>query len=183
MKHIVWIAVLAVGVVLAMVVAHRQDVLAAAPKAASSTGKVRIGVYDSRAIAVAWAASEFNPVRQKMAEHTEAKKKNDVKKAEELEAWGNAKQRLLHFQGFGRVPVDDLLTPVKKGVATVAKEKKLAAIVMQCDYTAPNVEVVDVTNALVDLYEPNDRTREIVRTLRDVKPVGLLELADMKASD
>ncbi len=81
------------------------------------------------------------------------------------------------------MPVDDLLTPVKKGVATVAKEKKLAAIVMQCDYTAPNVEVVDVTNALVDLYEPNDRTREIVRTLRDVKPVGLLELADMKASD
>jgi len=183
MKHIVWIAVLAVGVVLAMVVAHRQDVLAAAPKAASSTGKVRIGVYDSRAIAVAWVGSEFNPTRQKLAEHADAKKKGDEKKAAELEAWGTAKQRLLHFQGFGRVPVDDLLTPVKKGVATVAKEKKLAAIVMQCDYTAPNVEVVDVTNALVELYRPNERTRETVRQMRNVKPIGLLELADMKATD
>lgn len=183
MKHMIGIAVLVVGGVALLFAARNGNVFAAAPKSESGTGKVRIGVYDSRAIAVAWSASEFNPVRRKMAEHTEAKKKGDVKKAEELEAWGTAKQRLLHFQGFGRVPVDDLLTPVKKGVATVAKEKKLAAIVMQCDYTAPNVEVVDVTNALVDLFKPNERTREIVRTLRDVKPVGLLELADMKASD
>lgn len=183
MKRMIWLAVPVVVAVIILVAARNGNVFAATPKSASSTGKVRIGVYDSRAIAVAWAASEFNPVRQKMAEHAEARKNGDEKRVEELEAWGTAKQRLLHFQGFGRVPVDDLLTPVKKGVATVAKEKKLAVIVMQCDYTAPNVEVVDVTNELVDLYEPNDRTRETVRQMRNIKPIGLLELADMKATD
>lgn len=146
-------------------------------------GKIRIGVYDTRAIAIAWAASEYNPIKQNMATLAAAKKAGDLRKIKELEAWFPAEQRLLHFQGFGRVPVGDLLLPVRKEVERLAQQKGIAAIAMECDYTAPNVEVVDVTEALVELYKPSDRTRQVVRSLRNVKPLGLLEVADMKVTD
>ena len=45
----------------------------------------------------------------------------------ELEAWGEQHQRQLHFQGFGRVPVDDSLAPVKDQFAKLAREQQLAA--------------------------------------------------------
>jgi hypothetical protein len=150
---------------------------------ASGGKKIRIGVYDTRAIAIAWAASEYNPVKEKWAALEAAKKAGDQQKVKELEAWGPAHQRLLHFQGFGRVPVGDLLLPVRNEVARLAKEKGLAAIAMECDYTAPNAEAVDVTEALVELYKPSDRTRQVVRSMQNVKPLGLLEVADMKDTD
>lgn len=149
----------------------------------SAPTKVRIGVYDNRAIAVAWASSELNPVRAKMAELEQARKAGDQNKVKELEAWGPAHQRLLHFQGFGRVPVGDLLEPVKAGMAAVATAKGLVAIAMQCDHLAANAEAVDITADLVELYHPTDRTRKVVESMRGVKPLGLLELADMKETD
>jgi hypothetical protein len=146
------------------------------------TAKVRIGTYDNRAIAVAYAASTFNPVAEKVKEHAAAKQAGHAAKVAELEAWGPSHQRMLHFQGFGRVPVTDLLEHVKDGVAKVAADRGVSVITMSCDYAAADVEVVDVTDDLVELYHPTDKTREMVRKIRDVEPVSLLELADMPAN-
>ena len=73
--------------------------------------KVRVGTYDSRAIAVAYASSRFSPVAEKMREFELAKQANDKERVRTLEAWGEKHQRGLHRQGFARVPVDDLLAP------------------------------------------------------------------------
>lgn len=148
---------------------------------AAATAKVRIGTYDSRAIAVAYAGSTHNPVGEKMKEHEQAKAAGDAAKVKELEDWGKTFQRQLHFQGFGRVPVGDLLAPVKEGVAKVAEQQQLSAIVMACDFVADGVEQVDVTDALVALYAPSERTLDNVKKVREVEPVSLLELADMPA--
>lgn len=51
---------------------------------------LRIGVYDPRAIAIAWAGSDFNPVKSKRAEFESAQKAGDVEKIKELKAWGPA---------------------------------------------------------------------------------------------
>ena len=143
--------------------------------------KVRIGTYDNRSIAVAYAASSLNPVREKMAELDAAKKAGDEKKIKELEAWGRDHQRMLHFQGFARVPVGDLLAPVKDQVAQIAAEEKVFAIVMDFDYRAFDVEAVDVTEKLVELYKPTNKTREMARKVREAKPVSLTVLADLPA--
>jgi hypothetical protein len=143
--------------------------------------KIRIGVYDSRAIAVAWAGSTFNPVEEKMREYEVAKKSKDEKKIAELEAWGPAHQRLLHFQGFGRVPVDELLLPVRDEMKKMMSEQQLAAIAMHCDQIADNVQLVDVTMDLVKLYDPSERTIEWVKQMKDQQPLSLLELADLPA--
>lgn len=149
----------------------------------AAPAKIRIGTYDNRSIAVAYAASKWNPVREKMAEYAAAKKAGDAAKQKELETWGETTQRVLHFQGFGRVPVGDLLKPVEKEVAKLAADKQLAAIAMQYDFTAANVEVVDVTDDLVQLFAPTAKTVEMARQVRKVEPVSLTVLADMPANE
>ena len=72
---------------------------AATPSTGQPTtgSKVRVGIYDNRAIAIAYAASSFDPVSGKMKEYEAAKQAGDKKRVKELESWGKAHQRLLHF--------------------------------------------------------------------------------------
>jgi len=142
--------------------------------------KARIGTYDSRAIAIAYAPSKHNPVAEKMKEHAAAKEKGDKQRVQELEAWGAAHQRQLHRQGFARVPVDDLLAHVADRLPGVATAANVDAIVFDCNHHTAEVELVDVTLAIVALYEPSEKTLEYVKSAMKAKPVGLDELEKMK---
>ena len=99
-----------------------------------------------------------------MADYEKAKAAGDEAKKSELQARPQH-QRQLHLQGFGRVPVDDLLEPVKKEVAQLA-EQRLSAITMNCDYVGDDIELVDVTDALVKLYNPSEKTLKIAQEVR-----------------
>jgi hypothetical protein len=132
--------------------------------------RVRIGTYDNRAIAVAYAPSKYNPVAEKMKEYEKAKADGDEAKQKELKAWGEKHQRQLHRQGFGRAPVDDLLLAVKEKLPEAARRANVDAIVWQCDYAA-EVDVVDVTDELVQLFEPSPRVLKIVAELKNKPPL------------
>lgn len=140
---------------------------------------IRIGTYDSRAIAIAWAASKHNPVGDKMKELETARQANDTKRIAELNAWGKSHQQVLHLQGFGRVPVTDLLEPVQDQMKTIMESKKLMAITMHCDLVASGVELEDVTMDLVQLYDPSEKTLKWVKQLGDKPPVPLIDLVNL----
>lgn len=142
--------------------------------------KARIGTYDSRAIAIAYAPTKYNPVAEKMKEHAAAKAKGDTQLVKELEEWGAAHQRQLHRQGFSRVPVDDLLAPIADKLPEVAKAAGVDAIVFNCDHHSADIELVDVTLAIVALYEPSEKTLDYVRSAMKAKPVALDEIEKMK---
>lgn len=143
---------------------------------ADPVNKIRLGVYDNRAIAVAYAPSKFNPVREKMQQLEQARDAGDTQRATQLEQWGQQHQRQLHRQGFCRVPVDDLLAHVQDRLPEVARSTRVSAITWQCDYSAPEVEVVDITDALVMLFEPSEKTLETVEQIKKHKPVDLDEI-------
>lgn len=44
---------------------------------AAAAGKVRIGTYDNRSVAVAYAASRYNPIKEKWAAYERAKAADD----------------------------------------------------------------------------------------------------------
>jgi hypothetical protein len=142
--------------------------------------RIRIGIYDNRAVALAFFASRFNPTAGKKAAYEKARAAGDLSKMKELEAWGPQFQRQLNFQTFGRAPVDDLLEPLKEQIAKLARDKRLSAITMYCDFTGEQVELVDVTEDLVKLYDPDplDKTLQTVREIRKVKPTRLAQLED-----
>ncbi len=144
----------------------------------STSPKLKVGTYDSRAVAVAFAASKHNPVAAKKAEHDKAREAGDTAKLAELERWGKSLQRRLHRQGFARVPVDDLLEHVEARLPEAAEKAGVDVIAFGCDYASESVEVVDVTRELVALFDPSPKTLETVAQLAKMPPVSLDEIRD-----
>lgn len=138
--------------------------------------KIRVGVYDNRAIALAYFGSEHNIFLKKRAEHHEAQAAGDSARAKELTEWVERFQRQIHFQGFCRVPVDDLLLVVKENLADVAKSTGVDLIGWNPDYVGAEVEVVDITNELVSLFNPTEEKLKQIRSLEDVEPTALADI-------
>ena len=127
----------------------------------------RLGVFESRAIAVAFAHSKlFTEPKAITEEHKKAEAAGDKRKAEELRKRGERLQARLHHQGFGKAPVDDLLAHIKTSLPDVCKETGVDAIVTGVVHATPGVESVDVTDALVQRFDPSEKVLKIVAELR-----------------
>ncbi len=163
-----------IGVV-CVVVLSACGLFAAGKPVKKVTGSgLRVGVFDSRAVAGAFARGLLNEkiLQKKMAEHKKAKNAGDTEKVKELEAWGQARQERIHKQGFGTASVKDLLEYVKGDIPKVAKEAGVDIIVSKWDlvYQKKGVELVDVTDLIIRGYEPNEKTLNIIKELRKHKP-------------
>lgn len=138
--------------------------------------KVRIGIFDSRAVAIAYAHSDWNKNRLKarMPEMEKAKAAGDTKKIEELEAWGQAQQDKLHKQGFGTASVCDLLEHIKDDIPKIAKENGVDVIVNKWDivYQNPAIEMIDITSEIVKPFNPNEKTLKSIRAIQNHPPVS-----------
>jgi hypothetical protein len=146
---------------------------------------IRIGVYDPRAVAVAYAHSQF--FRQRLAakrkEWEKAKAANDQAKIKELDAWGADQQIRLHLQGFAAAPVDDLLADVKDQLPRIAETANVQDISLHPDYASPGVEVVDITDDLVKLWAPDAKTLKMIAGLRKSPPIPIEQIAKMGPND
>jgi hypothetical protein len=159
---------------------------AQAPQAeaqAAQSGHVRIGTYDSRAVAVAYVRSEMSA--QKMNDlvrrRDEAAKAKNTKLVKELEAQGASMQVRKHLQGFSTAPVEDVLDTVRDRLPAVAQHNNVIAITRVADYHADSVELVDVTKDLVALFSPDDKTLKIIEDLRKQPPLPIEVVAKMPA--
>jgi hypothetical protein len=54
---------------------------------------------------------------------------------------------------------------------------------MSCDFTGDQVELVDVTDDLVKLFDSSEKTLQSVREIRKIKPMKLTAIADLPAKD
>ncbi len=145
-------------------------------QAQESGKKIRVGVYDNRAIAVAYFGSEYNIFLKKRAEHHEAQAAGDTARAKELTVWVERFQRQIHFQGFCRVPVDDLLLLVKDKMAGVAKRAGVDLIGWSPDYAVMEVETVDITAELVALFDPSENKLKQIEDLKGTEPTALADI-------
>jgi len=147
--------------------------------------KIRVGIYDSRAIAVAYAHSDFNEKRlqAKMPEMEKAKAAGDTKKIKELDAWGHAQQHKIHRQGFGTAPVDDILENIKDNLPQIRKQANVIALVSKWDKKSlkryKSAELIDVTDLMIAPFNPNEKVLETIEQLKKVKPIPLWQLEIM----
>lgn len=138
--------------------------------------RIRVGTYDNRAVAIAWVRSPFCDLGELHAELEAAREAGDQAKIDELTELGPKIQRRLHLQGFGHAPVSDLLEPVEDRLAEAAEAAGVDVIVFECNFAGPGVEVVDVTDTLVELYAPTAETLQVIEELRRRDPVPLEDL-------
>lgn len=129
---------------------------------------IKVGTFHKPSVVVAFYRSPqwASVIQTKVAELQEAKKANDTKRAEELDAWGKTQQELAHKQLTGEAPITNILEALAPAFPEVARKAQVAVITPDLPYADRAVEQVDVTDLLVDWLKSDERTRKIVRDLR-----------------
>jgi hypothetical protein len=152
---------------------------AAAEKAAKP--RMKIGVYDSRGVAIAYARSpEFRESMARLrADYEQAKAKGDSAQVKKLGQEGPWMQVRLHQRGFSTAGVGDLLAKVADALPGVARQAGVVLIVSKWEmpYQDASVEVVDVTLPIAKLFKADEQTLEILGELKDQKPIPFDELS------
>ncbi len=159
--------------------------VAGEPTAKQSPEKVRLGVYDSRAIAIAfvgsgaWKASTSKQLADRKAAYDKAKADGDQKRAAELEVCGKAEQVRLHKQGFSTAPVDDILKHIRDQIPAIIQAADVRHAVSKWDKDElakyKSVELVDITMPLVKAFHPTERQRKAAIEIQKQTPISLQE--------
>ena len=151
---------------------------AAAPAAKPA---VRIGVYDSRGVAIAYARSaEFRESMTKLrGDYEEAKARGDSAQAKKLEQQGQWTQVRLHQRGFSTAGAGDLLAKVADGLPGVAREAGVVLIVSKWEmpFKNPAVEIVDVTLPIAKLFKPDEETLKGLGEIAGQAPIPFDDLS------
>jgi hypothetical protein len=165
------------AIILALATASCQ---AAPPAAAQDAKPLRIGVFDSRAIALAYGNSaEFQRTVQGLrADHDKAKAANNESRAQELDTEGQWSQVRLHQQVFSTGPVSGILAKVADKLPAIAAQAGVALIVSKWEvqFKNPAVETVDVTLPIVKLFAPSDKVLKWIDEMKAQPPIPFEEL-------
>ena len=159
---------------------HRRQNRPPQSQEKTSVPKVRVGTFDSRALAMAYFGSEaFNrQLNDLRAEHEKAKAAGDAKRVKELDTEGPALQELMHKQGFSTWPVDNILEKIKGKISEIATQADVEVIVSKWDivYQRSGVEFVDVTDLMVRPFDPDEETLKTIADIQKKDPVPLEKL-------
>jgi hypothetical protein len=152
--------------------------------ASAAPAAVRIGTFDSRAVALAYyrSPSVVNELMGMRAELEKAKAAGDEVQAKDLAERGPAMQMLMHQQVFSNGSIGNITAAMASRLPEVAKTAGVVAIVSSWElpFSAPNIEVVDVTPQVVALFAPDAQTTKIVASMRGQKPIALLDALMIK---
>lgn len=144
----------------------------------------RIGVFDSRAVAVAYYNSKFSnnqQIFQSLGSQMQlAKSKDDKEAISKLELEGTMRQAMMHEQGFGKGSINNITESVKDKMTQLAKNENLSAIVSKWEmiFSGKDVELIDITEKIVDFFEPNDQIKSMVKEIMQSEPVKDAYLID-----
>jgi hypothetical protein len=158
--------------------------------AAASLGKaqepagqesVRIGTFDSRAVALAYYRSPEGLQRMKPEwdqKLREAEAAGDSARVEELKLFMPSFQHLLHQQVFSTGSICNVLREIEDDLPAIAAEAGVSVIVSRWElpYSAPNLPQIDVTPQIVALFEVDAEVAGMVAQIEDVEPVPLEEM-------
>ena len=164
--------------------AVRGRVVAQDAETASDGSKLRVGTFDSRLVATAYARSEmFKQRLAKMhADLEEAKARGAEELVKQLETEGQDLQDLFHKQGFSTWPVHNILQTIKAKIPEIAKQAEVDVIVSKWDvvFQRNDAETVYVTDLLVAPFAPSEETRRVLNSLRitDSVPIEKIERRD-----
>ena len=169
-------------VALASTITLTANLVVAQPVTQPGSHRLRIGIYDSRAIAVAYAnSSEFREtLKLAKADYEKAKDNQDDKAMAKIKAQMQLSQRRKHEQAFSTGSVIDITTTIKSALPAVAKDADVDLIVSKWEvtYQADTVETVDVTDRLVALFHPDERGAKWAKQIQGKPPIPMEKITD-----
>jgi len=152
------------------------------PLYAQKKGEVlKIGTYDSRVITFAWSRSDY--FKQQMlkfdSQSDSARKANDTIKIRELSVQTMSYQHLLHQMVFSTGTAAAIMELIKDQLPEFAKKEGVSIIVSKWELNFANssVEVIDLTNAIAQLFKPTENIDKMADEIGKIQPVLLEELS------
>lgn len=150
--------------------------------AQTQTNKFRVGVYDSRVVAVAYGNStEFKEAMKPIeAEYKKAKEAKDEKRMKEIDSQMKLRQRRAHEQGFSTGSVAPIMAMVKDSLPDIAKQAGVQVIVSKWEvsHQASDVEVVDVTDKIIALFHVNERGLKWCKDIQQKPPLPIEQITE-----
>jgi hypothetical protein len=154
----------------------------ATASAQSQTNKLRVGIYDSRAVAIAYGNSPAfqDSLKSVRADYEKARAEKDDKRMKEIDARMKLAQRRMHEQGFSTGSVAGILATVTNSLPAIAQKAGVTLIVSKWEvkYQSPEVELVDVTDELVALFHPSEKVLGWVKSCKEKKPLPIEKITD-----
>ena len=154
----------------------------ATASAQTQTNKFRVGVYDSRAVAVAYGNStEFKEAMKPIeANYQKAKEAKDEKRMKEIDSQMKLRQRRAHEQGFSTGSVAPIMAKVKDSLPDIAKQAGVQVIVSKWEFNhqSPDVEVVDVTDQIIALFHVNERGLKWCKEIQQKPPLPIEQITE-----
>ncbi len=141
---------------------------------------VKIGVYDSRVIVLAYSRSPlFKEHMNFFGQRSDsAEAAGDSMKLKELSVEAISFQHLLHQWVFSTASTAALFDLVKDGIADIAKHAGVDMIVSKFEMTYKNskLELVDLTDQIAQLFKPENDFKKMAGEVKNTEPVNLDEL-------
>ena len=133
----------------------------------AAENKIRIGVFNTRAITVAYARSGiFNEkIAKIVTEANKAKANGNDKVYKQLDAELKMQQDKMHWQVYGNLGIDDILMHVRPSYQKIAAQAGVAAIAENVVYSDPGTEIVDVTEMVAEEFKPDKKTKEMMQEI------------------
>lgn len=146
----------------------------------SESGSMRVGTFDSRAVAIVYYQSEGQRQyrRDLGAEYAAAEEAGDEWRRMQLDALFPALQHRMHQQGFGSASIREIMDSISDELPEIAREAGVSAIISKWEipYSSEEVELVDLTAQVVALIDPSERAIGVVEDLRATSPVPMQQL-------
>ena len=143
-----------------------------ASHAGEPTAAGRLGIYNSRAVALAWGRSTQHntAVRELHAQAQRATAAGDKKELARLKKEGASRQEVLEKQVFGDARIPNVIAILEPRLPQIAAKAGVTNIVDGRD--APKgAAVVDVTSALVSEFHPTEQTLNMIEQTLKHKPL------------
>jgi predicted MPP superfamily phosphohydrolase len=166
----------AVAVVIATIVLGLP--IRATGETPSTQQKIRIGFFNTRAVAVAYVQSSmFNKkIAKIVTEANQAKANGNDKIYKKLNDELKMEQEKIHWQVYSNARIDDILMQVRPAYEQIAQKANVAAIAESVLYNDTKIELVDVTDLMVDEFMPSEKTKEKIQEILKKPPASFEQM-------
>ena len=147
--------------------------------AVTHAAPVRIGIYDSRAVAFAWFGSgkHQKQLNELMQTARAARAAGDTNHFKQLGAELRQQQDEIHREGFSTAPPKEALAEIKERLPEIQKATGVSAILSKWDDAAlkkyRDAEKVDMTDRLVREFNPTEKSLKTISELEKSAPLPL----------
>lgn len=141
----------------------------------------KIGVYDSRIVVFAYSRSNyFREYMMKIKVQSDsASSLNDSIRIKEMSIKAMSYQHLLHQMVFGNGSAISVMDLIKDRLPDIAEQAEVKCIISkyELNYIDPSVEIVDLTNHISQLFNPNENIEDMAREISKNQPIPLEDLS------